>query len=133
VTDPNASWFAGITNGNSTWLILSDGQGVSGSATRTLTIGNVSTASTLDKSGNTRRYDCVVENQYGFVFSTAAAITIQAPPPPPTTTPAPANQSSAGGGGGAPSLWFLGALSLLAAFRQLIQGRHGKRSSSNNT
>lgn len=75
-TDPNVSWYPGIDNGNSAWLPLSDGAGISGSQTSMLTLSNLTTANTLDKSGGLRRYDCVVQNQYGFTYSTAVTITV---------------------------------------------------------
>ena len=49
------------------------------------------------------------------VISLAAGTTTPAPTPPAPTTPPPS--SGGGGGGGAPSLWFVGALALLAIAR----------------
>lgn len=68
-------------------------------------------ASTAD-SGS---YHVVVTNSYGTVKSNAATVTINTVS---TQTPAPSSGGGGGGGGGgSPSLWFLGALALLALLR----------------
>lgn len=51
------------------------------------------------------------------VNATPPAPTTPTTPTPAPTTPAPAPSSGGGGGGGAPSLWFAGALALLALTR----------------
>ncbi len=67
-------------------------------------------------------YTVTVSNSAGRVVSNAATVNITAAPAPsapsssPVTSP-PSSGSSGGGGGGAPSLWFLGAVTLLTALR----------------
>jgi kumamolisin len=127
VTDPNFAWNSSIDNGNAIWLPLNNGSGVSGSTSPTLTIANISTQWTSDNHGLPRAYDCVVQNQYGFAYSTAVTITIPSPTPPATTQPAPST-TGGGGGGGAMSSWFYIALCLLAAARLFRQNRRAATS-----
>jgi sugar lactone lactonase YvrE len=62
------------TNGGSTWTALTDGNGVSGSATVTLTLSNVSAS----LSGN--QYQCVATNSVNSVTSTPVALTVNTAP-----------------------------------------------------
>ncbi len=83
-----------------------DGTAVAGATTASYTINNIT-------SNNAGTYTVVVSNDGGSVTSSPASLTITSSPPPTSNPP-----SSGGGGGGAPSVWFLGLLSLLAATRR---------------
>lgn len=102
-------------SGGSTWGNVSEGGSYSGTTSGTLTVSSATTAMNNDQ------FRCVATNTTGTATSNVATLTVSAAPTPPPT-PAPNNSS---GGGGAPSLWFLGAIGLLAAARNLIHIRKG--------
>jgi sugar lactone lactonase YvrE len=77
------------TDGGNTWTNLSDGSGVSGSATATLTLANTSTA----MSGY--QYRLVATNSQGSVTSSTVTLTVDVPP---AVTTQPGNQTVNGGG-----------------------------------
>ncbi len=83
------------------------GTAIAGATSSSVTLSNVS-------ASNAGSYTVTVTNSLGSVTSNAATLTVN-PVPVPTPTPTP----SGGGGGGAPSLWFLGSLSVLALARRL--------------
>jgi hypothetical protein len=85
------------------WYI--NGSAFSGATTNTLSFTNA-------RSSDAGAYTVVVTNALGSVTSNAATLTVSAAVAP------PASSSSGGGGGGAPSLWFYGALALLASARR---------------
>jgi kumamolisin len=87
-----------------TYLWYFNSSSIAGATSDTLTLGNVQTA-----SGGV--YTVQVSNAFGSVTSNSATLTIN-----PVTTMLISSGSSGGGGGGggAPSIWFCGALSLLA-------------------
>ena len=58
---------------------LTDGGNIFGSATNTLTIGNLTTT-------NAGSYDVIVSNAYGSVTSSVVVLTVIPPPPPPIYT-----------------------------------------------
>jgi len=81
-----------------------NGSALSGQTSSTYLNGNAT-------AGNAGAYTVVVSNAAGSATSNAATLTVNGAA---ASSPAPA---SGGGGGGAPSLWFYGALALLAAAR----------------
>jgi hypothetical protein len=83
------------------WLL--NGSPISGASSASYALSNA-------QSSNAGSYTVTVKNVVGSVTSNVATLTVTSNTPP----PAP---SSGGGGGGAPSLWFCGALSLLAYAR----------------
>jgi len=82
-----------------------NGSAISGQTSPTYLNGNAT-------AGNAGSYTVVVSDAAGSTTSNAATLTVNSPA---ASSPAPA--SGGGGGGGAPSLWFYGALALLAAAR----------------
>jgi len=106
----NISFTVTATAGTSTisyqWMF--NGTAISGATNATLTLNGVTSTS----AGT---YTVVVSTAAGTVTSSPATLTVKAAVvTPPVTMP---TSSGGGGGGGAPSLWFLVALSLLAASR----------------
>lgn len=71
------------------------------------------------RAANAGDYTVVVTNELGSVISAKATLTVSATPaiPPPS--------ASGGGGGGAPSVWFMGMLSVAALLRCLRRGHSG--------
>lgn len=86
---------------------------IGGATGTTHTISNATSA-------NAGSYRVAVSNAAGSVSSDTVTLTVNAPPAPPPPPPS----SGGGGGGGAPSLWFYGALALLAAIRAMRRS-HG--------
>jgi len=82
-----------------------NGTNITGATSASYNISNVGAS----QAGS---YRVTVTNNVGSVTSDNATLTVNTPAPPPVTPP-----SSGGGGGGAPSLWFYGALSVLALAR----------------
>jgi hypothetical protein len=102
------------TNGGSSWTHLTDGNGVTGSDTATLSLNGGIFGS------NAYEFDCVVTNSQGSVISGAAVLTVTAPPL--ITTP-PASQSvnagsnlvlsvAASSGSAMTYQWFLGGTAI---------------------
>lgn len=87
VPDPTYQWYV-------------NGSAFSGATTNTLSFANA-------RSSDAGDYTVVVTNALGAVTSNAVTLTVSGTP----------TSSGGGGGGGAPSLWFYGALALLAAIR----------------
>jgi hypothetical protein len=83
---------------------------ISGVTTSTLALSNV-------QSGNVGYYTVTVKNIVGSATSNPATLALT----PTTPTPPPSSGGGGGGGGGAPSLWFCGALSLLAFGRRMLR------------
>jgi kumamolisin len=88
------------------------GASIPGATDATLTLTNV-------QSGNTGSYTVTVSNSLGSVSSNAATLAVNA-----ASTPSSNGGGGGGGGGGAPSLWFLGAIVLLAAARWVLGSGH---------
>jgi kumamolisin len=88
-----------------------NGSAISGQTSATYLNGSAT-------AGNAGSYTVVVSNIAGSVTSSAATLTVNA-----AVASAPAPASSGGGGGGAPSLWFYGALALVAAARLIWRQR----------
>lgn len=68
-------------------------------------------------------YTVMVTNTLGSVTSNKSTVTITAAPAPtpaPTPSPSPSSGGGGGGGGGAPSLWFVGILTVLGIARKLL-------------
>lgn len=84
------------------WLL--NGSPISGATSTSYAIASA-------QSANAGNYTVVVKNIVGSVTSNGATLTVT------SNTPPPAPSSGGGGGGGAPSLWFCGALGLLAYAR----------------
>ncbi len=84
-----------------------NGAPVAGATSATLTLSGV-------QSSGAGTYTVVVTNPAGSVTSNPATLTVNAVTPPPPS-------GGGGGGGGAPSVWFLAALSLLAAVRKTFR------------
>jgi kumamolisin len=82
-----------------------NGSAIAGQTSATLLEGNAT-------AGEAGSYTVVVSNAAGSVTSSAATLTVGT-----SSGAAPAPAAPAAGGGGAPSLWFYGALALLAAVR----------------
>jgi hypothetical protein len=78
------------TNGGTSWTALTDGTGISGSATDSLAISST----TASVSGY--EYECVATNTQGSVTSSAATLTVNTPP---SITTQPATQSVNAGSG----------------------------------
>ncbi|MBI2517855.1 MAG: immunoglobulin domain-containing protein [Opitutae bacterium] len=91
---PTLQWFFGST-------------AIPGATSTTYTITNA-------QAGSAGNYSVTAVNTAGSGVSNTATLTVNQPPPP-----APPPSSGGGGGGGAPSLWFVGALALLAVRRGL--------------
>ena len=85
------------------WYV--NGSAFSGATTNTLSFATA-------RSSDAGAYTVVVTNAVGSITSNAATLTVSAAPVTPPTTPA------SSGGGGSPSLWFYGALALLASARR---------------
>lgn len=96
---------AQISGGGLTYQWSKDGTPISGATSATYL---KSPASNSDAG----TYSVKATNRLGSVTSNDAVITVTTPPPPPST-----GGGGGGGGGGSPSLWFLAALSTLAATR----------------
>ena len=110
------------TGGTLVYQWHKDGTAISGATADTYHKDAV----TVSDAGN---YTVVVSNPKGSVTSDAAAVTVSAG--------APGGGGGGGGGadggsggGGAPSLWFLGALAALSAWRALQRHRHPERNDS---
>lgn len=67
------------------------------------------------QSGNAGSYAVTVSNAFGSTTSNTVTLGIESAPPPDN------GGDGSGGGGGAPSIWFLGALSLLALLRRAVR------------
>ena len=104
--------FSVVATGSATltyqWLL--NGAAISGATSATYSVSS-------SVSAEAGSYAVVVSNTAGSVTSSAATLTFGTPPPP-----APDHA-----GGGAPSLWFDGALALLAGARLAFRRRAGFR------
>ncbi len=104
VTAGNTLSFSVVATGADSYQWQFNGTNIGGATSATYSISNV----ILSQAG---AYRVTVTNNVGSVTSDNATLTVNTPTPP-VTPP-----SSGGGGGGAPSLWFYGALSVLALTR----------------
>lgn len=112
VTSGGSVSFSVTATGATGYQWTFNGGNISGATGTTHTISSVTAA-------NAGSYRVVVTNAAGSLTSDTATLTVNAPPAP----PAPAPSSGGGGGGGAPSLWFLGVLSLLGLARRMLRHR----------
>jgi hypothetical protein len=113
VTTGGSASFSVTATGATGYQWTFNGNNIGGATGATHTISSVTSA-------NAGSYRVVVSNAAGSLNSDTATLTVNAPPAP----PAPPPSSGGGGGGGAPSLWFCGALALLAALRAMRRS-HG--------
>lgn len=96
------------SDGTYQWQL--NGTNIGGATSATYSISSVTTS----QAGT---YRVVVTNNVGSVTSSDATLTVNTPAPASPVTPPSSGGGGGGGGGGAPSLWFYGALSLLALTR----------------
>ncbi len=90
-----------------------NGQPFTGATSSTLSFTNARTSDAGD-------YTVVVTNELGSVTSNVAKLTVTAASAPSIPS---GSSSGGGGGGGAPSIWFLGALTMFAFVRWLVRHR----------
>ncbi len=104
VTESLSATYTAAANGNpaatvqwqsstdgATWSNLSDGQGVSGSTTGTLTLSNVAS------SQNNEEFRAVFTNSMGSATTTAATLTVSVTAEPPSIIDQPSNQTAMAG------------------------------------
>ncbi len=104
VTESSSATFTAAANGNpaatvqwqsstdgAAWSNLSDGQGVSGSTTGTLTLSNVAS------SQNNEEFRAVFTNSLGSATTTAATLTVNVTAKPPSITGQPSDETATAG------------------------------------
>ena len=113
VTAGGAASFSVTASNAARYQWFFNGTSIAGATTTTYNIASA-------QSANAGSYFVAVINATGTVNSNPVTLTVNAAPPPPAPNPPPTPTSSGGGGGGgAPSVWFYGALGLLAFARFL--------------